>query len=63
MKTYKLQFGKSNEISYSEIRKMQASGDLTIKCSQSQVIKRLKYTMFLDILEDLKNGISVTIEG
>ena len=63
MKTYKLQFGKANEISYNEITRMQKAGDLTINCSISQVLKRLTYTMFCDIIEDLKSGISVTIEG
>lgn len=63
MKTYKLQFGKANEISYNEIRRMQKAGDLTISCSISQVLKRLTYAMFCDIIEDLNSGISVTIEG
>ncbi len=62
MKTYKLPFGKTlDAVTYEQVQEMRKAGDLYIKCSTSQIMKRMDQDMFDEIMSDLASGESVEI--
>jgi len=61
MKTIKLNFGKSNEISYEDYKQLNSFDEFSSKVSQSQLIMRLTEAQLNEAIEALEDGDSVEV--